>query len=489
MISAMGRDAPVTPAPLALRGPGAICLVSCYELGHVPAGLSMPLAFLERAGFAPACLDLAVEAFDEARLGRARLIAISVPMHTALRLGLRLVERIRALNPTALLCFHGLYAQLNRELLFARGADYIIGGEGEATLVELAEALERGEAIPAGVSVPGRPAAARLVKLDFPMPTPTPAHGALPSRDRYAKLQLAGETRLTGYVEASRGCRHVCRHCPITPVYRGRFFVVPQAVVLEDVEAQIAAGARHITFGDPDFWNGPGHAEAIVRELHRRHPQVSYDATIKIEHLLSFRERVPTLVETGCVFVTSAVESLSDLVLERLAKGHKATDVREAFDLCDSAGLPLRPTWVPFTPWTTAADFAELLRFIDERDLAEQVDPVQLSLRLLIPPGSALLEIAIPGLGLLREETLSYGWTHPDPRMDELQREIRATVERLSAQPAREVFQSIWGAASERLGLEPPPPARPSQRVKPPRLTESWFCCAEPTDDQFGSVV
>jgi radical SAM superfamily enzyme YgiQ (UPF0313 family) len=479
------REDRAIPEPLALRGSGAICLVSCYELGHVPAGLSMPLAFLERAGFAPTCLDLAVEAFDDARLARARLIAISVPMHTALRLGLRLAERIRALNPTARLCFHGLYAQLNQELLFARGAQFVVGGEGEATLVGLAEALERGAPIPDGVSVQGRPAAARLEKLDFP----TPTHRALPPRERYAKLEILGETRLTGYAEASRGCRHVCRHCPVTPVYRGRFFVVPKEVVLEDLEGQIRSGARHITFGDPDFWNGPGHAEAIVRELHLRHPDVTYDATIKIEHLLSHRKRVPTLVETGCVFVTSAVESLSDLVLDRLAKGHTAADVRAAFDLCDAAGLPLRPTWVPFTPWTTSGDFAELLRFIHERDLAEQVDPVQLSLRLLIPPSSALLEIEIPGLGPLREETLSYGWTHPDPKMDRLQREIRVVVERLAARPAHQVFDAIWAAASEALGIEAPPPAQPSRRAKPPRLTESWFCCAEPTDDQFGSVV
>jgi hypothetical protein len=68
VIPAERRYAPATVEPLALRGPGAICLVSCYELGHAPAGLSMPLAFLDRAGFSPACLDLAVEAFDEARL-------------------------------------------------------------------------------------------------------------------------------------------------------------------------------------------------------------------------------------------------------------------------------------------------------------------------------------------------------------------------------------------------------------------------------------
>ncbi|HYG68376.1 MAG TPA: CUAEP/CCAEP-tail radical SAM protein, partial [Anaeromyxobacteraceae bacterium] len=118
-----------------MRGPGEILLVSTYELGHAPHGIALPKAFLERAGFRPATLDLAVEPFDAARVRRARLVAFSVPMHTALRLAGAAAARVRAENPDAALAFHGLYAPPHAELLVGWGATAVLGGECEDELV------------------------------------------------------------------------------------------------------------------------------------------------------------------------------------------------------------------------------------------------------------------------------------------------------------------------------------------------------------------
>jgi radical SAM superfamily enzyme YgiQ (UPF0313 family) len=90
----------------------------------------------------------------------------------------------------------------------------------------------------------------------------------LPPLEKYAQLVLPGGARRTvGYTEASRGCKHLCRHCPVVPVYQGHFRIVQREVVMEDIRRQVAAGARHITFGDPDFFNGIGHAVELVRAL------------------------------------------------------------------------------------------------------------------------------------------------------------------------------------------------------------------------------
>src|SRR5438046_889175 len=104
-----------------LRAPGEILLISCYELGHQPLAAAMPLGFLERAGFAPRALDIAVEQFDTERIAGACLIGISVPMHTALRLGVRVAEAVRNVNPSAKICFYGLYAALNADYLLKHG--------------------------------------------------------------------------------------------------------------------------------------------------------------------------------------------------------------------------------------------------------------------------------------------------------------------------------------------------------------------------------
>src|SRR4051812_7539597 len=129
-----------------LRTPGSVLFISCYELGHQPLAVALPMGFLQRAGFAPDALDIAVERLDAAKVGRARLVAVSVPMHTALRLGARAAERVCQVNPAARICFYGLYAALNADYLLEHVADYCIGGECEEPLVALAEALEAGTA-------------------------------------------------------------------------------------------------------------------------------------------------------------------------------------------------------------------------------------------------------------------------------------------------------------------------------------------------------
>src|SRR5438874_11265268 len=140
---------PETSVPAAhggsLRAPGAILVVSCYELGHQPLGLAWPMAFLERAGYAPRALDLALEPLDEAVVGAARLAAIMAPMHTALRLGVPAAHRIRRLNPRCRIVFSGLYALLCAEFLLDGVADGVLGGEFEGELVALAQRLEAGE--------------------------------------------------------------------------------------------------------------------------------------------------------------------------------------------------------------------------------------------------------------------------------------------------------------------------------------------------------
>lgn len=472
-----------------MRGPKEILIVSCYELGHQPLSCASALAFLERAGYRPAALDLSVESLDELEglargSGRARglmLAAISVPMHTALHIGVRAARRIREISPGAHICFYGLYATLNAQHLLNGVGDSVIGGEFEKVLVGLADALTAGRSLDpvAGLGLPGRPVKPTLEKIRFPVPS----RDALPGLERYAKLEADGETRRAAAVESSRGCLHLCRHCPIPPVYGGRLFVVPREVVLEDVRRVADRGARHITFADPDFLNGPGHSMAIVRAMHERFPEMTFDLTTKVEHILKHRRRFDELAACGCLFVVSAVESLSDEVLVHLAKGHTARDVQAALEILRASGIAMRPSLVPFTPWSRLEDYLDLLEWVDREGLVQHVDPVQWSIRLLIPPGSLLadLEAMRPYLGPLEHARFSYGWTHPDPRMDRLHAEIATIVQDAArvAEDSRRTFERIRDAASLRAGKTAPwtgpiPSVRAASR--PPRLTEPWFC-------------
>jgi radical SAM superfamily enzyme YgiQ (UPF0313 family) len=481
-------------------------LISTYEMGRQPFGLASAAAWLRAGGWTVACVDAAKEKLRVESLSGPELIAFHLPMHTATRLAGPVIAAARRANPSARICAFGLYAPLNAEWLRGLGADEIFGGEFEEELAAWAndttkkkpQSAQRSQSespsrVPADFVADSSfdrlrtsgnwPALVvspanheRLPRIHFLVPD----RSGLPPLSKYATLQMpGGERRLVGYTEASRGCRHLCRHCPVVPVYEGQFRVVPADVVLADVDAQVAAGAQHITFGDPDFFNGPTHAMRIVSALHEAHPGVSYDVTIKVEHLLKHPDLVPRLAATGCAFVTSAIESVDDDVLRLFDKGHTRADFLEAVALCRQSGVTLVPTFVAFHPWLTLNAYCDLLDTIDALDLVDHVSPIQLAIRLLVPHGSRLLELdeMRAHLGAFDAETLTHRWTHPDSRVDELQRDVMALVGTRLTSDRRQLFAEVRALAYERSGLPYQADTRPARaRATVPYLNEPWYC-------------
>ena len=467
-----------------------VLLVSTYELGHQPFGLASPAAWLAEAGAEVSCLDLAVETLDEEAIRGAGLIAIYLPMHTATRLAGIVVPRIRAFNPSAHLCFYGLYAPLNEAFLRTElGGGTVLGGEFESGLVSLYNRLSANGS--AALEPQSEPVLS-LIKQDFLVPR----REGLPPLSRYAYVEMDQDGRRTvGYTEASRGCKHLCRHCPVVPVYGGRFFVVPRGVVIGDISQQVAGGAEHITFGDPDFFNGVGHAIRLVEELHGQFPDLTYDVTIKVEHLLKHTHHLETLARTGCLFVTTAVESVDDQILTILDKGHTRDDFVRLVGLAREANLTLSPTFIPFLPWIPPEGYLDLLRLLADLELVDYVAPVQLSIRLLVPEGSRLLVTPEmqQHLGHIDAAALSYQWTHPDPRMDFLHGSVHRAVEagEAAGSSRREIFTKVWRLAHEACGLNVPDleTSEPSDApIHVPCLSEPWYCCAEPTESQLTEI-
>lgn len=440
-----------------------VLLISTYDMGRQPFGLASPAAWLRREGVEVECVDLSRDKLPADAARDADIVAFHLPMHAATRLAVRAAERVRRLNPQARLCFYGLYAAVNETYLRGLGAETILGGEFEPGLVAMAATMaETTRGLAPGPSV-------SLDRLQFL----TPDRSGLPDATRYAKLHLGnGEHRVSGYTEASRGCKHLCRHCPVVPVYQGAFRIVQRAVVLEDIAHQVDAGVEHIVFGDPDFFNGPAHALAIVEEMHRRFPKVTYDVTIKIEHLLTQSRHLAALRDTGCLFVTTAVESVDDSILATLDKGHTRADFLRVIALFRELGLALNPTFVPFTPWTTLEGYRDLLQVLADQEMVNHVAPIQLAIRLLVPAGSGLISRMQDCLAPFDEAALAYPWRHPDPRVDALATRVQEMVAAsVGAKQSRgEVFRGIAEAA----GLSGLPPV--FSRTEIPYLNEPWYC-------------
>jgi radical SAM superfamily enzyme YgiQ (UPF0313 family) len=453
-----------------------VLLISTYELGRQSFSVASAAAMLKREGATVSTQDLAIERLDADLVATAEIVCFSVPMHTATRIAVRLAERVKSLNPDAHLCFFGLYAPVNEALLRRIGAGTVLGGEFESGMVSMYRRLTK-ERPNAKQSEP----VISLERQEFLVPD----RSGLPPLGKYATLTLPdGSVKTVGYTEATRGCKHLCRHCPVVPVYGGTFRAVPRDIVLQDIEQQVRAGTQHITFGDPDFFNGPGHALRIVEAMHEAWPHLTYDATIKIEHLVRRLDLIPRLRDTGCILVTSAVEAVDDAILEILDKQHTRAEFELVVQTFRKHGLALNPTFVTFTPWTSLCRYRELLEVIAELELVESVTPIQYAIRLLIPYGSRLLELPETRrfIGDFDPVALVYPWTHPDPAMDRLHETVLAIVERAQGlgESRRQIFDRIWNATQEAMGEQVPPPRTFLQNgfgmPSVPALSEPWYC-------------
>ncbi len=480
-----------------------VLLVSTYELGHQPLHVASPAGALRRAGHEVRCLDLSVEPWDASTVRWAEAIGFSVPMHTAMRLAMKAAGAVRRVRPEVPVCFYGLYAPVSRDLTVGRLADRVVAGEYEPGLLRWLEELACGRTVrgEGDGEEPGEPVV-QLPKGAFGLP----ARELLPPLERYAHLALAAEERPVGYVEASHGCRHRCRHCPVPVVYDGALRAVGRDAVLEDIAQLAGMGARHITFGDPDFLNAPTHSLRLVRAMHERFPELTFDCTTKVEHVLRHQDLWGELAACGCLFVVCAFETVNEEILERLDKGHTAGDAAECVRWLRRHGLEVRPSFMPFTPWTSLEDMLGLIDFVVEHDLIPSVDPVQYSIRLLLPEGSLLLDHPdmAPYLGPYDADRLTWTWSAADPRVDRLQARLAALVEQGAAagEPISTTFYRVRravleaaGVADGTLGAEEARsaegqslPARaqecgegkqpiPAGSVEGrPRLTEPWFC-------------
>ncbi len=439
-----------------------VILASTYELGHQPLHVASPAAALRAAGHQVRAVDLSKDRLNRQDLEWSDCLAFSVPMHTAMRLAVQVARAVRDRYPGLPICAYGLYAGFGLES-GESPMDHTISGEYEGQLVRWVESV--GQSVSVQVS--------QLVELGRTR-FRVPSRADLPALNRYAHLQVAGDHRQVGYVEASHGCRHRCRHCPIPAVYDGRIQIVDEATVLDDIAQLVDMGARHITFGDADFLNAPAHSLRVVRAMHSKYPQLTFDMTTKVELIISHSSLWAELAASGLLFVVSAFETTNDQILALLDKGHSVADADRAVELLRKEGVEIRPTWLPFTPWTSEDDLRDIVRFLADHDLGGNVDPVQLTVRLLVPAGSLLLEIPdlLPYLNGYDEEMLGWQWHAADPRMDALQARLAGMLEQglergLNNQQLFAILTAeIMGSAEYSI---PVAEGRP-------RLTEPWFC-------------
>ncbi len=436
-----------------------VLVVALYELGRPPSDAMTLVNSLRADGLSATWCDLAVDEWSE-EFGTCDLAVFLVPMHTAARLVVEAAARLRVERPTLPTGTFGLYAHVAGPQLEA-SVDMSFGPDEYPALLRWVTDL--------GVAT--HPAAQHVNKRA--------------DLTKYARLSINDELRVAGSVGASSGCLHRCRHCPVPVGFDGRIRLTSADSVLEEIDRQVDSGAQHISFADPDFLNARSHSLRIVRALHERYPSVTFDCTVKVEHILKYPDLWDEFAQLGCLFVISAFECVDDRVLEILDKGHVAADCETALKIVRAAGIEVRPSFLPFTPWSSLLGIGDLFAFVERCDLIDSIDAIQLAIRLLVPVGSLLVEHPEMQslIGTYDAAGMTYSWRSSDPRVDALQAELAAIAETgsVTAESPRETYARMREAVGRSLveaSIEVPfGEAIPfGSVVGRPRMTESWFC-------------
>jgi hypothetical protein len=323
-----------------------IVLVSPYELGRQPFNLAQPAAWFGRADISVACVDLSQQKLDPGHVRRRRLrrdLSGHAHGHADRRGGV-------AENPCA-----GT-ARAHR-----RVRPVCAGQRGLAENTRGGSDLRRRiRTRPAGLGADWRCAGRTVVrreKIDFLLPD----RSALPELTRYARLILAdGTEKTTGFAEASRGCKHLCRHCPVVPVYEGKFRVVPVETVIADIAQQVAWARAH-QLRRPRFSQRPDpcaeNRRGAARALSRSHLGCDDQGRASTESCRAVA--APQAMRPAVHRHRGRVGRRRDSRQAR--QGPHAADFEAALAHCRALGIALAPTFVPFTPWTTLAGYRDLL--------------------------------------------------------------------------------------------------------------------------------
>ena len=290
-------------------------------------------------------------------------------------------------------------------------------------------------------------------------------------------------------METTYGCKHECTHCPVPIEFNGSFKTFGIEKITQDVANQVEAGAKHISFNDPDFFNGPKHALKILELLNTQHPDITYDSTIKVEHILKYPEYFRELKDLNMLFVISAFETTNDLVLEILKKNHTYKDLRDAVEVSIKNNIDIRPTWMPFSPWTEIDDLTNIITLIEDYKLRETVDPIQLTIKLLIPKNSLILNRPEIKEYLLDYDpaSFSYSWNYKNTALDNIQNELFTYVLQNESADEYRQYLGLVKILEKHSGKSLLSTEKYNQRVVP-KLSETWFCCAEPNKIQLERI-
>ncbi len=228
------------------------------------------------------------------------------------------------------------------EKYLSAGADYIIRGEGEMTLAELIESLEKDVAMDSvagivyknGDSIKVNPPRAVLNDLDkLPMPA-----WDLVDIDNYKNVWKESGLPFTLNIATTRGCPYKCNWCA-KPIYGNRYNSHSPEYIADHIQYLTKNyGVSRFWMSDDIFGLKPNWVRNFSNELRSRNLTISFYMQSRVDLLLK-EDTIDALAESGLEEVWVGAESASQKVLDAMDKGTTVAQIYEATKLLKSKNI------------------------------------------------------------------------------------------------------------------------------------------------------
>lgn len=255
--------------------------------------------------------------------------------------GYQVAELLKERCPEIVTVFGGAHAcTIGAPLLDSYHAiDYLVIGEGEQTMLELALSGTRNvEKIPGiayrkegrGTLTAQRELIADLDSLPFP------AYHLLPDfPKRYTLPLFSFPTAPNTSIISSRGCPYSCSYCDRSVFARGFRFNSPEYIIEHVAMLNRNYGIRHVFFYDDLFTFDRKRVQRFCELKKEKQLKVTYNCIARLEHV--DQELLTLLKDSGCWQLNFGIESGDPEVLKKHRKffgldevGHKLQMVKEA---------------------------------------------------------------------------------------------------------------------------------------------------------------
>jgi radical SAM superfamily enzyme YgiQ (UPF0313 family) len=266
----------------------------------------------------------------------------------------------KAVDPNCPIIAGGPHASVKSEevLRICPSIDYVVRGEGEAAMLELAAGIGRGASAVEGLSfrsgsgIAHNPARPRLNNLDE---IPTPDRTLLMNRRSYSSEDM-------GLIMTSRGCPYACAFCA-TDSRHVRYRSIPH--VLDEIrQVKAAWGTTQFSLKDDSFSVDRKRVGQFCDALEHEGLSIGWECNTRVN--LVTEELLSQMKRAGCNSIKVGIESGSEQVLQRMDKRITLDQARDAAALFRKIGIHWTAYFLIGTPGETLEDIYKTRDFMYE---------------------------------------------------------------------------------------------------------------------------